>query len=255
MGYTEAETYDGAWVDHPDLVRAWRGSTTLLTLSFPPFRDPAAPAGPWTPKPHDPIRARRVVESLGTVDAVLEELPVRRTADLEEPEMRADLDYVAVGCWGDLVWISDPALGDYGMGCGMDGEIGVQRALHPEARIVGTMSMDYGLTYCQHAVDLPGGHRLDVSGWIDAEGLEVTGDPEDLLRVIGIDPATVRDTYADPDEPDNIDWCDWDRYTDFFVGGFADIDWSTQQDLRASLFRVRRSESAQGDLAEVWLGK
>ncbi|MGW8975038.1 DUF6333 family protein [Streptomyces platensis] len=255
MGYTEADTYDGAWVDHPDLVRAWRGSTTLLTLSFPPFREPAAAAGPWAPEPHDPVRARRVVESLGTVDGVLEELPARRTADLEDPEMRADLDYVAVGCWGGIVWISDPALGDYGMGCGMDQEVGVQRALHPEARIVGTMSMDYGLTYRQHVVDLPGGHQLDVSGWIDAEGLEVTGDPEEMLRVIGIDPASVRDRYTDPDEPDNIDWCDWDCYTDFFVGGFADTDPSTHQGLWASLFRVRRSESAQGDLAEVWLGK
>ncbi|MFG2135415.1 DUF6333 family protein [Streptomyces sp. NPDC048650] len=53
----------------------------------------------------------QIVESLGTVEKVLEQLPDRSWEDLPEPEVRADLDLVAVGCWGRLVRIVDPALG------------------------------------------------------------------------------------------------------------------------------------------------
>ncbi|MEV0372290.1 DUF6333 family protein [Streptomyces sp. NPDC050636] len=254
-GEDEKPEFVGAWVDHPDRVRPWRGSTTELMMYFPPFPEPGAIGGPPALEPHDPVRARRIVETLGTVDEVLEQLPARRRGELEEPTERAELAYVAVGCWGNYVWVSDPALGDYGMGCGMDEEVELQRELNPEARIVGTMHMDYGLNYYQDLVDLPGGRQVDASGWGDADpGIEVHGDPEELLRAVGIDPASVRDVYMDPEEPDDPGYGNWGAYTDLFLGGFGDFGWSATEDLKVSVFRVRRSERAEGDLKEVWLG-
>ncbi|TJZ52905.1 hypothetical protein FCH28_17170 [Streptomyces piniterrae] len=254
-GEDEKPEFVGAWVDHPDRVRPWRGSTTELMLYFPPFPEPGTSAGPPVLEPHDPVRARRIVETLGTVDEVLEQLPDRRREDLAEPEERAELAYVAVGCWGNYVWISDPALGDYGMGCGMDPEVERQRELNPQARIVGTMHMDYALNYYQDVVVLPGGQRLDASGWGDADpGIEVYGDPEEVLRAAGFDPASVTDRYIDPEEPDDPGCAYWSSYTDLFLGGFGDIEWHVRDELTVSFFRVRRSERAESDLEEVWLG-
>ncbi|MFG2290924.1 DUF6333 family protein [Streptomyces sp. NPDC048595] len=255
VGADEKPEFVGAWVDHPDRVKPWRGSTTELMMYFPPFPEPGTTGGPPALEPHDPVRARQIVETLGTVDEVLEQLPDRRRNDLVDPTERAELAYVAVGCWGNYVWIVDPALGDYGMGCGMDPEIERQRELNPQARIVGTMHMDYGLNYYQDVVDLPGGRRLDVSGWGDADpGIEIYGDPEEVLRAAGFDPAAVKDVYIDPEEPDDPDCVEWGAYTSLFLGGFTDVGWSALEELKVSVFRVRRSERAAGDLEEVWLG-
>ncbi|WP_370415022.1 DUF6333 family protein [Streptomyces fradiae] len=217
-----------------------------LTLIFPPFTREA----PETAPPNDPGRARRVAESLGTVAEVLEELPSRALDELPRPETRAGLDLVAVGCWGGTVLVVDPALAGDAVVAAMAEEIGRQRALHPEARIAGSVLLDAGQAYEEHLIDLPGGPALRVGGWDDEEAWEPDGDPAELLRAVGIDPADHGDADVDLDEEPRL--ADWDAYVLLALGRqLTDGDRSR---LRPSLFRVRRTERAAANLTDVWFG-
>ncbi|MFI9047916.1 DUF6333 family protein [Streptomyces sp. NPDC053427] len=233
------------------------GGQTELTLLFPPFRASGARGGPSPSEAHDPVRARRTVETLLTVDAVLEQLPDRRKQDLRSPEVRADLDLVAVGCWGNGVQIFDPAWGDNGLTGALLNEVGEQRRLNPQARIVGWVDMDYGLHFTRHVVNVPEGAALSVEGWDSGEGWTVRGDPEEVLRAAGIDPASVRERYIrledadDPDDPGDRYLHDWDAYAGLFHEGFDDLG---DPDLKVSVFRVRRTRRAESDIREAWWG-
>lgn len=92
-----------------DFVRV-RDSETVLTMVFPPFEAREGLGGTGGPVPHDPVRACRVVETLSTVEGVLTQEPDRRMPDVPMPSERADLDLVAVGCWGNVVHVIDPGL-------------------------------------------------------------------------------------------------------------------------------------------------
>ncbi|MFI8520496.1 DUF6333 family protein [Streptomyces sp. NPDC085481] len=218
-----------------------------LTLLFPPF---TSTAGTPTPPPNDPGRARRVAESLGTVAEVVEELPSRALDDLPKPGTRADLDVVAVGCWGDLVLVVDPALASDAVVSAMADEVDRQRALHPDARITGSVFLDAGQEYNEHLLDLPGGPSLRVGGWDDGDAWTLHGDPEQVLRALGIDPADHGDADVDLDDEPHL--VDWDAYLALALGPQV-----TDRDrfrLRPSLFRVRRTAEAAAGLTDVWFG-
>ncbi|MFF4697299.1 DUF6333 family protein [Streptomyces chattanoogensis] len=224
----------------------WSGNT--LALLFPPFPAPGATDSPAL-APHDPVRARRFVESLGTVEEILEQLPDRTWDDVPEPEVRADLDLVAVGCWGNLLQIVDPALASDLIVLAMDEEIARQRERHPQARIVASLTLDYGNTYYEDTVDLPSGESVKAGGWDcdESDGWQVYGDPEEVLRAIGVDRAAAADAGFDLDEevPQRI----WSNLGDLALGGHERYDDS----LPISVFRVRRTKRAAGDLEEVWM--
>lgn len=226
------------------------GSHAVLTLRFPPFPDPDG-SDESALVPHDPVRARQVVEELGTVEEVLEQLPDRPLAEVPDPEVRADLDLVAVGCWGNVVHITDPALGGDLLTYAMTEEVRRQRERHPEARIVGSVDMDYGNSYLEDVVDLPGGVESYVEGWDCDDDWEFAGDPEEVLRAIGVDREAAAEAGFDLDEePRDRAWSDlgnlaiWGRGPGAGAGG-----------LQVSVFRVRRTSGAAFDLEEVWFGR
>ncbi|MDI3417741.1 DUF6333 family protein [Streptomyces luteolus] len=200
-----------------DEVRPKWGSGATLTLLFPPFpeqeqeqdtgAESADDRGDVGVTPHDPVRARQFVEALGTVAEVVEELPCVPAVDVPMPEVRADLDRVAVGCWGNVVHIVEPALGSDLLTEALYAEIRRQRARHPEARIVGSVEMDYGNSYLEDAVLLPGGEEVIAGGWDCDEDWNITGDPEALLRAIGVDRESAAEAGFDlDDEPSERDW-------------------------------------------------
>ncbi|MFD8543114.1 DUF6333 family protein [Streptomyces sp. NPDC059649] len=230
------------------------GSRAVLTLRFPPFPDPDGPEEQAL-VPHDPVRARQVVEELGTVEEVLEQLPVRLVADMPDPEVRADLDLVAVGCWGNAVHIIDPALGGDLLTYAMAEEVRRQRERHPDARIAGSVEMDYGNSYLLDVVDLPGGVESYAEGWDCDDEWEFAGDPEEVLRSIGVDREAAAEAGFDLDEePCDRVWSDlgilavWGLPGGLGVGPGA----GGQQ---VSVFRVRRTSGAAFDLEEVWFGR
>lgn len=217
-----------------------------LLLLFPPFTRDAGTEAP----PNDAARARRVVESLGTVAEVLEELPSRALDRLPVPETRAGLDVVAVGCWGGTVLVVDPALAGDAVVAAMAEEVDGQRALHPEARIAGSVRLDAGQEYREFLLDLPGGPALRVGGWGDDEEWTVTGDPAEQLRALDVDPDGHGD--ADVDLEEEPRYVDWDAYGLLALG--RQVTDGDRSRLRPSLFRVRRTQRAAADLNDVWFG-
>ena len=122
-----------------------------LALLHPPF------PGADTRRPfNDAERARRVAETLGSVAAVVGELPSHALSALPSPETRDDLDVVAVGCWGPLVIVVDPALTSDAVVTALADEVAHQRGLHPEARIIGSVSIDGGAEYRETIALEPG---------------------------------------------------------------------------------------------------
>ncbi|MCK7627545.1 DUF6333 family protein [Streptomyces sp. RS10V-4] len=235
--------------DPQEEVALWRGADITLSLLFPPFPDPVGAVRPALP-PHDPVRARAFAEQLGTVAEVLEVLPARPLGDLPQPEVRADLDHVAVGCWGGLVQITDPALGCDLVSDAMSDEIAAQRARHPQARIVGSVEVDHGNAYLEDEVVLPTGEHLFAGGWdCDGdEGWEYRGDPDAILRAIGADPETAAEAGFEPDgEPYQRDY---GALGAVVLGLHRPV--AGGEERQVSVFRVRRSRRGCGNLREVW---
>ncbi|MEU9114489.1 DUF6333 family protein [Streptomyces sp. NPDC048483] len=247
---TSAHDHDAPTGTDPDEeLQAW--GTVELTLLFPPFPAPGEAGGPVLAL-HDPVRARQVVEALGTVEEIVARLPDRSWEDLPEPETRADLDLVAVGCWGRLVRIVDPALGSSFTVLAMDEEIARQRKRHPEARIVASICLELGVGHEEDTVQLPGGGRVSAVRWdsSDPDAWRVHGDPAEMLRVLGVDRAVAVDAGFDLDaEPrERL----WRQLGSLALGGFSSDDADGRQ---VSVFRVRRTEQTEGDLEEVWMGE
>ncbi|MFE3651481.1 DUF6333 family protein [Streptomyces sp. NPDC059122] len=255
---TNADVHEDATHGHDDApdpqeeVTPWRHSDVNLTLLFPPFPDPAAAERRPLP-PHDPVRARRVVEELGTVAEVLERLPDRPVGDLTWPEVRADLDFVSVGCWGNAVAVFEPALGSDLLCEAMTEEVARQRERHPEARIVGSVELDYGNSYLEDHVVLPTGEEVFAGGWDcdDEEGWSFVGDPEGLLRALGITREEAAEAGFDlDDEPRDRVWSDLGLLA---LGLHGPLAGGGVEHRRVSTFRVRRSEVGAGNLDDVWL--
>ncbi|MFF2809414.1 DUF6333 family protein [Streptomyces sp. NPDC058000] len=235
--------------DPNEEVKLWRGAEIDLTLIFPPFPTPGA--GAAVRAPHDPVRARRFVEELSTVAEVLEQLPDRPVDDIPAPEVRADLDCVAVGCWGNVVCFLDPALGSDMLSPAMEEEIARQRERYPEARIVGSVELDYGNSYLEDHVVLPSGEQLFVGGW-DCDGDDAwtyAGDPGEILRAIGVDRETAAGAGFDLDEEPRER--SWSALGALVVGRFV----YTGEEPTVSYFRVRRTEDGAYSRDEVWFSR
>lgn len=220
--------------DPDDALEKW-GSHELALL-HPPF--PAAGAQ----RPYnDAERALRVVETLGTVAGVVEELPSHALSDTPPPETSADLDVVAAGCWGPLVIVVDPALASDAVVTALADEVAHQRGLHPAARIAGSVSIDGGAEYRETIVDLPGVPQLRVGGWDDGEPWDFEGDPRAILRALGVEAEL-------DDDPRHTDWV---SFADLALGPAA--AWARDV-MRPSRFRVERTEPAARRLRDVWTG-
>ncbi|MER7000557.1 DUF6333 family protein [Streptomyces sp. NPDC000410] len=230
------------WTCPPDREVRGHGVDYTLTLLLPPF-----PAGTVNFAPHNPEEARQFAESFDTVDEVLEELPAASAADSLALETRADLDIIRVGCWGNVISITDPALVD---GIGDSPLLGASATLHeryPDARIVGSADIDLGEYHSEDIIQLPGGLLLHAEGWSGVEPLEVTGDPQAVVRALGISPETLVDESIDLDEEsDEIDW----RALGRLALGPCD-PWG-RSDLRMSVFRVRHTSGSTFRMQEAW---
>ncbi|MFJ6752880.1 DUF6333 family protein [Streptomyces sp. NPDC091266] len=230
------------WTYPPDQEVRGHGDDYTLTLLLPPF-----PAGTVNFSPHDPEKARHFAENFDTVDEILEELPPVSAGDFLPLEARADLDLIKVGCWGDVISLTDPALADTIGDLPLLGAATTLRERYPDARIVGSANVDRGEDHTEDIIQLPDGLTLHTEGWPGVEPLEVTGDPQAVVRALGISPETLAKESIDLDEEsDEIDW----RTLGRLALGPGD-PWG-RADLPMSVFRVRHTSTSTYRMKEAW---
>ena len=232
---------DGYWTCSPDRKVSGWGEYTITVLQ-PPFPASTARSALATVAelgPHDPAQARQFVETFDTVEAVLEELPMTNTVH-SAPWTRADLDIVLVGCWGNVIGISDPALADNGFIEPLLTETTALHKRYPDARIVGAVAVDMGENHTEATVHLPGGLSLHYSGW-DSEQCDLTGDPHAILRALG-----TTDPELDEEDPSATDWC---AFGNLALG--PRNPWNSEA-VEISAFRVRHTEAYTVLMEEIW---
>lgn len=241
-------TDEGFWTCPPDReVHGWGDYTiTIVHPPFPTSTDPSTSATITALAPHDPARAREFAESFGTVDAVLEELPLTDTVSAG-PSTRADLDIIKVGCWGNVVGVSDPALADNGNDLPLLRETEALHKRYPDARIIGAVNVDMGETHSENAVHLPGGLTLHYSGW-DSDLCDLTGDPHAILRALGVPPESLAGQDAEPDEEDPAA-TSWYAFGNLALGPLNPWHFETVQ---MSAFRVRHTAEYTALMEEIW---
>lgn len=216
---------------------AVREHETELTLVFPPFDSRSGTSGGDLP-PHDPVRARRFVETLTTVAEVLDGEREISLSEAVPPDSPADFVYVAVGCWGNVVHLVDPAL----LLSAMEEEVAALRKLHPDARIAGETVLSLTDQHHGYVLAAPGAETLHAGSW-DGENYEVEqGDVPALLRALG--------SGEDMEGVNPLGLDEVDRLAALVCTGFDDTD--DPDSLRMSLFRVRHTEDVQEGMDELW---
>nr|AFY23014.1 hypothetical protein [uncultured bacterium] len=236
---------NGYWTLPADTPVLGSGEYTITVL-HPPFPTSTGRAKVAELAPHDPVRARRFAESFGTVEAVLEELPPTDTV-AASPWTRADLDIIRVGCWGNVIGISDPALVDNGIDCPLLEQTEALAKRYPDARIIGSVDNDMGMTHVEAAIHLPGGPALHYSGW-DIDQCELTGDPHEVLRALGVAAESLVGQYAELNDEDPSD-VDWRSFGNLALGPCDPWHFRT---VECSAFRVRHTEGATALMEEIW---
>ncbi|MFE4334849.1 DUF6333 family protein [Streptomyces sp. NPDC056831] len=225
---------------------AWRQSTLRITRIHPPYHAPYDQHTIRHAPAHDPVRARAVVAGLSTVSTVVEELEPMPRRDIDHPRHMDDLDYVAVGCWGDIVQISDPALGEDGiLSTNLDATFDAQVKAHPEARITAVCEMNSAETYGKYLAHVPGQPRLSADGWDDQY---VTGNPAQLLRAVGVGPGTPGAECLDSGQDEPFIGLE---YLDLLACGLHSV--YSKENLMVSVFKVTRTEDVQEAIDDVWL--
>ncbi|MEU4568985.1 DUF6333 family protein [Micromonospora sp. NPDC023956] len=226
-----------------------RDSRTELTIVFPPFPPAGETVVASMLPPHDPAHARRVVESLSTVAAVVSEQGELPRRDVFAPQTRADLDIVAVGCWGGVVHVIEPALATDAIHDALEDEVRHQAKLHPQARLTGSVFLDMVADWSQYVLTAPGADVVTVEGW---DGVEVDGDLATLLTAIGADLQAHLPEDVDLDDPDTLDDFALSDLATLVRGGLK-LCYPHDQDLIVSVFQVRRPETIASEMTEVWI--
>lgn len=225
---------------------AWRQSVIQITRVHPPCPAPYDQHTIRHAPAHDPVRARAVVAGLSTVATVAEELEPMLRRNLGHPSHIDDLDQVTVGCWGNIVQISDPAFGEDGiLSTNLDDAFEAQVEAYPEARITAVCEMSSAESYGKYLAHVPGQPSLAVDGW---DGQSVTGDPAQLLGAVGADSADPGAECLDPAHDDPYIGVE---YLNLITCNLHSV-WA-KENLMVSVFKVTRTEDVRYEMDEVWL--
>ncbi|MET9950734.1 DUF6333 family protein [Streptomyces sp. NPDC006339] len=232
------------WTSPPDRTVHGALGRCDLTILQPPFT-----VGPDGFPANDPVRARELALSFGTVEEVLEELESRGAIEAPPyPAERADLDVVLAGAWGHVLGISDLALADDGNDEPLLYEARKLRERFPDARILGRVSFDPGDSHTEDLVWLPDGTLFHASGWPGSDPWELTGDPYEVAAALGITEAMLEDADLDLDaEAEEVEWAD------FVSLALGDADPWALPHPRVSAFRVRHTASYTRRMEELFL--
>ncbi|MEW2297747.1 DUF6333 family protein [Streptomyces sp. NPDC006743] len=235
-------TDNSFWDSAPDEPVARHGEFRLTVVHSPH----PGPEGPLAA--HDPVRAREFAAAFGTVDAVLGDLGTVPATDAIPLGTRSDLDLVRVGCWGGVTEIRDAALANIAGTFPVDEQADALARRLPGAVVVASVVVDHNSPYEAWKFVHPSGVNVFAAGWGGEADWTVLGDPAEVVTAFGIDPARLAERGVDPaDEPGTLDWSGLARLA---LARVAPLD---RRGLAASVFRVRHTEEATGDMEETWL--
>ncbi|MFH8683136.1 DUF6333 family protein [Streptomyces lydicus] len=230
------------WTRPSDRMVRGCGGRYNITVLQPPFavRAEDLPA-------NDPVAARAFAEAFPTVDAVLEELDPVSAYATPYLATRADLDVIQVGCWGNVLAISDPAMVDDGNDTPLLYEVTRLRERFPDARIVGRVEVDCGESHTEDIIQLPGGPMFHASGWPTMDPWALTGDPRAVAAALGIGADVLEEHEIDFDaDPGDVEWAD------FATLALGEADPWPMAGLKTSVFRVRHTESSTRKMEELF---
>ncbi|MEV5968380.1 DUF6333 family protein [Streptomyces sp. NPDC051921] len=239
---------DTFWTRPADTRVSGSGECTLTVLT-PPFPDSIGSF-----PPHDPVRARAFAESFPTVERIVEDLGVMPADQVPEPGTREGLDVIAVGCWGGVTCVSDPALADDGTDCAVREEARALHRRYPGSLVVGSAHVDLGEDHVEDVVLLPDGTLLHASGYPGFEDpWESQGDPRAVLRALGVDVDLLdEDTREDLGLDGEPHLTNWEMVISLAL---QDRDPRRQPHLDVSVFRVRHTRAYTATMEEMWLSR
>lgn len=230
------------WTLPPDRMVQGGGSHYNITVVQPPFAVRAEDL-----PPNDPAGARAFAETFPTVDAVVEELDPVSACEIPYLATRADLDVIQVGCWGNVMAISDPAMVDDGNGTPLLYAVTKLQERFPGARIVGRVEVDCGESHTEDIIHLPGGPMFHASGWPTMDPWELTGAPHAVAAALGISADVLEEHDIDFDaDPGEVEWAD------FATLALGEADPWPMGSLKTSAFRVRHTESYTRTMEELY---
>ncbi|MFB7369684.1 DUF6333 family protein [Streptomyces sp. NPDC056222] len=239
-------TENGFWTYPPQAPVRGSGNYAI-TVVLPPSTE-HSPEWP----PNDPDRAREFASSFGTVDQVLEYQGERNISDGFSLRTRADLEWIQVGVWGNVIGVSDPSLASDGNSWPVLEQVKELAERFPDAKIVGGASVDRGETHEEAAWVVPGFELVHSEGWPcedDASMWTLDGDPRAVLDACGVTARTAKDAGVDydPSDPTSTYW-----------GGLGELILGTHRPwrrrrVRTSVFRVRHTHAATDLMEENWI--
>lgn len=232
------------WEYPPEQAIAQLGEFRL-TLVEPPF-----PAGEEALPPHDPARAREFAAAFGTIDTVVEEVDRIEATERSPFATRADLDLVGVGCWGTVTEINDPALVFTGGTFPLAEQADALSERFPGAVVIGSATIDHNLTHGAHVIHHPDGARLFAAGWSGEGDWDLLGTPQEIIDAFGISPDDLADKDIELDAaPGSLAW---EGLVRLALRRTAPL---FRKGRTLSVFRVRHTEEATGDLEDTWIGE
>ncbi|MFJ6751794.1 DUF6333 family protein [Streptomyces sp. NPDC091266] len=209
---------------------------------------PGSPADAAGLPAHDPAAARRFAESFGTVDTILEDLGTVSAAEGVAAGTRADLELIQVGCWGNVTEINDPGLVHCNGIYPVHDEAEALAKRFPEAVILASCIIDYPMTYGAWKIIHPGGTRLFAAGWHGEDDWDFDGSPADVAAAFGLTAQELSDGGVDMEGPVNA--FAWGSLCDLALRKVVRLNYTGRA---ASVFRVRHTEDATGNMEEIWL--
>ncbi|WP_406386087.1 DUF6333 family protein [Streptomyces sp. NBC_01618] len=234
-------TDDSIWDHLPDTPMARTGAfrLTMIERPFP---------GPYgSLPPHDHARARGIAASLTTVEEITAELGSRHVGDEFPHETRADLEQIRVGCWGPVTEITDAAFAHRGEFVPLAEHAEALAKLHPNAALIGSVTVDFSIRYRCFLFIHPDGTRLWADGWAGEAPWTVNGNVHDTIDAFAAHNAAEGIGFDADAEPGVMAW---DELEDAVLRTVMPVG---RRRLMLSVFRVRRPREVAVNLEETWL--
>ncbi|MGW2346441.1 DUF6333 family protein [Streptomyces sp. NPDC001661] len=244
---TEAAT-SSHWDEPADTKVRWHGDRRLTVVRHARPRPAAVPAAGLPA--HDPVAAREFAESFGTIERVLDDLGTVPAVERVFPETRSELEQVLVGCWGDVIEITDGGLVHCDGAHLVDEQAEALAERFPDAAVIASCVIDYSMPYGAWKFIHPDGTRVFAAGWDGEDDWDLEGSPADVAAAFGLTEREFAKAEIDLDaQAMSFDW-----------SGLADLARESVSPLHhvereLSVFHVAHTEDAVGRMTEMWLDR